>query len=106
MAAVLLFDPLKFSKRLINVGVPPAQAEEFAEAQQEMLQESLQNGIASKEDIAQLDKKIDAASIASKEDIARLDKKIDGLSGKLSVHDWMLRFLLGLIIAIFVKMFF
>jgi len=106
MAAVLLFDPLKFSKRLINVGMPPAQAEELAEAQKESLEESMNSRIASKEDIGRL-----------KEDIIRLDKKIDDsnnelksiiqkIHGKLNTHAWMLRFLLFFIVSIFYKLFF
>lgn len=82
--------------------MPPAQAEELAEAQKESLEESMNSRIASKEDIGRL-----------KEDTAHLDKKIDEtnksvqkLAGKFSLHDWMLRFLLGLIVAIFCKLFF
>jgi hypothetical protein len=92
MVAILLFDTLKFSKRLINVGMPPAQAEELAEAQKEALEESLSNGLASKEDIASLDKKV--------------EEKTEKINRKLSVHDWMLRFILGLILTMFAKMFF
>lgn len=88
MTTILLFDTLKFSKRLINAGMSPTQAEEIAEAQKDALEESLNNGLA------------------SKKDIARLDKKIDSLSKKFSIHDWTLRFILGLIVAIFGKLYF
>jgi hypothetical protein len=92
VTAILLFDTLKFSKRLIEAGMPAAQAEELAEAQKEAFQESLNNGLASKEDITLLDKK--------------LDKKIEKINKKLSTHDWMLRFLLALMLVMLGKMFF
>jgi predicted Holliday junction resolvase-like endonuclease len=110
MAAILLFDTLKFSKRLINVGMPAAQAEELAEVQKEAFEESLNNGIASKEDIALLDKKIEnkieETRTLLREEITLVNKTMQKLNGKLSVHDWMLRFLLGLMLAMFAKMFF
>ncbi len=48
MIGAPMFDTLKFSKRLINTGMPKEQAEELACAQLEMFEESLCRGLASK----------------------------------------------------------
>ena len=54
----ITFDTLKFSKRLIQAGAAPELADALAEAQKESLSEILDAQLASKEDIAQLDKRL------------------------------------------------
>ena len=75
------FDTHKFVKDLESAGVPPAQAEAFVRAQQEILSQSLDT------------------TLATKSDIAVLDLKIDKLS-------WMMGILIALAIANFAKQFF
>ncbi|MDP2812006.1 MAG: DUF1640 domain-containing protein [Rhodocyclaceae bacterium] len=77
----ITFDTHKFVKDLESAGVPPAQAEAFVRAQQEILSQSLDTPLATKSDIAILDLKID----------------------KLS---WMMGILIALAIANFAKQFF
>lgn len=77
----ITFDTHKFVKDLESAGVPPAQAEAFVRAQQEILSQSLDT------------------TLATKSDIAVLDLKIDKLS-------WMMGILIALAIANFAKQFF
>jgi hypothetical protein len=75
------FDTHKFVKELESAGMPPAQAEAFVRAQQEILAQALDT------------------TLATKSDIAGLDAKIDKLS-------WMLGILIALAVANFAKQFF
>ncbi len=77
----ITFDTHKFVKELESAGVPPAQAEAFVRAQQEILSQALDT------------------TLATKSDIAILDHKIDKLS-------WMMAILIALAIANFAKQFF
>ncbi|MDZ4255358.1 MAG: coiled-coil domain-containing protein [Sulfuritalea sp.] len=79
--STITFDTHKFVKDLESAGVPPAQAEAFVRAQQEILSQSLDT------------------TLATKSDIAVLDLKIDKLS-------WMMGILIALAIANFAKQFF
>ena len=79
--STITFDTLKFVKDLESAGVPPAQAEAFVRAQQEILSQSLDT------------------TLATKSDIAVPDLKIDKLS-------WMMGILIALAIANFAKQFF
>ena len=77
----ITFDTHKFVKDLESAGVPPAQAEAFVRAQQEILSQALDS------------------TLATKSDIAILDLKIDKLS-------WMMGILIALAVANFAKQFF
>ncbi len=70
MSTLPMFDTLQFSKILIHAGMPASQAEALAVAQLQVIEESMHRGLASKTDIENLDKKMDA-------NINQLDKKID-----------------------------
>jgi len=79
--STITFDTHKFVKELESAGMPPAQAEAFVRAQQEILAQALDT------------------TLSTKSDIAGLDAKIDKLS-------WMLGILIALAIANFAKQFF
>ncbi len=104
-----MFDTLKFSKRLINTGMPKEQAEELACAQLEMFEESLCRGLASKTDIENLDKKIDenihALEKRMDDKINTLENKLSFFEGKFNTMQWMLGFIITFLIAILVKLF-
>jgi hypothetical protein len=94
----MAFDTLKTSKDLAAAGFEQAQAEALAN----VIATSLTSGVATKEDFAKLDGKIDALG-------ARLDGKIEALSnrvdGRLNLHQWMIGVTITLNLAILVKLF-
>jgi hypothetical protein len=63
---------------------------------------SLTSGVATKEDVAKLDGKIDSA-------VSRLEGKIEALSnrldGRLNLHQWMIGVTITLNLAILAKLF-
>lgn len=79
--SAITFDTHKFVKDLESAGFPPAQAEAFVRAQQEIFSQALDT------------------TLATKSDIAILDAKIDKLS-------WMMGILIALAVANFAKQFF
>lgn len=87
----ITFDTLKFSEKLTKAGFTPEQAKAIIETEQEAFQETMDNTLATKEDIRNLRDEL-------KEDINKLKQK-------LFVHDWMLRFILVLQVAILLKLF-
>lgn len=98
----ITFDTLKFSEKLTKAGFTPEQAKAIIETEQEAFQETMDNTLATKEDIRSL-------KAATKEDIRNLKDElkedINKLKQKLFVHDWMLRFLLVFQVAILLKLF-
>jgi hypothetical protein len=70
--SAMAFDTLKTSKDLAAAGFEPAQAEALAH----VIATSLSSGVATKEDVAKLDGKIDSA-------VSRLDGKIDSAVSRL-----------------------
>lgn len=90
--STITFDTHKFVKELESAGMPPAQAEAFVRAQQEILAQALDTTLATKSDISGLDAKVDKL-------IAALDAKVDKLT-------WMTGILVALAIANFAKQFF
>jgi hypothetical protein len=91
----MAFDTLKTSKDLAAAGFEPAQAEALASA----IATSLSSGVATKEDIAKLDGKIDSVRGEMKGDITRLDGKIDLLK-------WMVGAVLAVVTAVLLRMLF
>jgi hypothetical protein len=95
----MAFDTLKTSKDLAAAGFEPAQAEALASA----IATSLSSGVATKEDIAKLDGKIDGAA-------SRLDGKIDSvraeLKGEIHVLKWMAGASLALTTAVLLRLLF
>ncbi len=57
--ATILFDSHTFVKRLQDAGMPPAQAEAFVQAQQEILAQALDSTLATKMDLLKLEAKVD-----------------------------------------------
>ena len=78
--ATVTFDTLKYSKRLVEAGYTQQQAEAAAEVQKEVLNETLDS------------------TLATKEDIRRLELE-------LAVMKWMLGTVLGGVIALLIKAF-
>lgn len=70
--SAMAFDTLKTSKDLAAAGFEPAQAEALAH----VIATSLSSGVATKEDVAKLDGKIDSA-------FAKLDGKIESATARL-----------------------
>lgn len=85
--ATITFDTLKYSKRLIDAGYTPQQAEAAAEVQKEVLSEVLDTTLATREDMHGIDKKI-----------ARIEAEIIGMK-------WMMSFITGGIVALLIKAF-
>ena len=107
--SAMAFDTLKTSKDLTAAGFEPAQAEALAN----VIATSLTSGVATKEDVAKLDGKIDSAAsrLDGKIDsaVSRLEGKIEALSnrvdGRLNLHQWMIGVTITLNLAILVKLF-
>ncbi|MDP2961966.1 MAG: hypothetical protein Q8N54_04350 [Sulfurimicrobium sp.] len=88
----ITFDTHKFIKDLRDSGIPEPQAEAFVRAQQDILAQALDNTLATKRDIDLLDVKID-----------KLDSK---LGHETSLLKWMLGVLIAIAAANFAKQFF
>ncbi|MDZ7657254.1 MAG: hypothetical protein U0997_15080 [Sulfurimicrobium sp.] len=88
----ITFDTHKFIKDLRDSGIPEPQAEAFVRAQQDILAQALDNTLATKRDIDLLDVKID-----------KLDSKLDH---ETSLLKWMLGVLIAISAANFAKQFF
>jgi hypothetical protein len=86
--AAVTFDTLKFAERLKAAGIPEAQAKALAEAQRDALAEAT------------------AFSLASKDDIARIERKLIEHDGEFKLLKWMLGLLLGGVAALILKAFF
>jgi hypothetical protein len=84
----IMFDTLKFAKKLIEVGMSKEQAEIFVFAQKEALEEAVDGGLATKVDISEL------------------EKKITHVESTVKVLHWMTGFVLSGVFAIGVKIFF
>jgi len=95
----ITFDTLRFAEKLTKAGFSPEQAKAIVETEQEAFQETMDNTLATKEDIRNLKDNID-------KDIKDLRNDINELKQKLLVHDWMLRFLLVFQMGILFKLFF
>ena len=85
--SAITFDTLKYSKRLIQAGYTPQQAEAAAEVQKEVLNEVMDTTLATREDIHVIDKKI-----------ARIEAEITSMK-------WMMGFVTGGIVALLIKAF-
>jgi len=98
MAAILLFDTLIFSKRLIKAGMPKQQAEALAEAHKHSLQDSLKNGLASKKDVIKAKEELSAEITEIKIDMQLMRKEFEG---KFNLLYWMMGFVLTFCISNF-----
>ena len=113
MAAAAHFDTLDYARKLEAAGVPKVQAELQAQA----LNDAFSDRVASREDLARLEAKMDAgfAAIDAKMDarFAAVDAKIDGrsdslrqeLGGNIETLKWMFGVLVAFNAAMFVQLF-
>ncbi|MBI3525115.1 MAG: DUF1640 domain-containing protein [Betaproteobacteria bacterium] len=93
------FDTLKFAERLEKAGLTRAQAVAIVETQKEALAEALDTTLATRSDLAALEKTVRADITDIKLEFARLDAKVDKLA-------WMMGILIAISIANFAKQFF
>jgi hypothetical protein len=95
--SAMAFDTLKTSKDLTAAGFEPAQAEALAN----VIATSLTSGVATREDVAKLDGKIDSA-------VSRLDGKIESvraeLKGDIQLLKWMTGASIGLTTAVLLRL--
>lgn len=73
----IAFDTLAFVKRLTEAGVEQKQAEAQAQAQATILSELIDDKLASRQDIIQMEHKLDNK-------ISELDNRISGLDARIS----------------------
>jgi len=90
--ATITFDTLKFVEKLEKAGVSREQAAAFADAQKEAFSEALDTSISTKHDIESV-----------RMDIAKLDAKI---TGEITLMKWMLGVIIAIAVANFAKQFF
>ncbi len=92
---MIYFDTLRYVKTLKAAGIPDAQAEAFAEAQQEILSECLTTTLATKADLQEV-----------KAEIAEIKFTIKILTSRVNRLDWMMGLLLTGMASLVVKAFF
>ncbi len=111
------FNKFKYLHTLIDGGIPEQQAKVFAEAQEEVLTDSIDAMLATKTDIQHLDQKIDTKIDVLERKVNATDHKIDGveshliskmteLNSKMTVLHWMGTTLMAGVGAIVMKLFF
>jgi hypothetical protein len=86
--STVTFDTLKFVKELESAGIPPAQAEAFVRAQQEILAQALDS------------------TLATRIDIERIGRKLIEHDGKFTLMPWMLGIVVGGVMVLVLKAFF
>jgi hypothetical protein len=92
--ATITFDTLKFAQKLEQAGVPRNQAEAFAEAQKDFLDEITQAELATKNDIKDI-----------RNDIQSMRLKMVEQDGQFVLLRWMLGFLIAGILSLVIKAF-
>jgi hypothetical protein len=90
----ITFDTLKFAQKLEQAGVPRNQAEAFAEAQKDFLDEITQAELATKNDIKDI-----------RNDIQSMHLKMVEQDGQFVLLRWMLGFLMAGILSLVIKAF-
>ncbi len=95
----ITFDTLKFVEKLRAAGVPEAQAKVQAEVLLFALDEVMDQQLATKTDIARLEREV-------KTDIALVRADITRLERDLFVIKWMMGMMMGGITALILKTFF
>jgi len=91
----ITFDTLKFAQRLEQAGVPRNQAEAFAEAQKDFLDEITQADLATKNDINVI-----------RNDIQTIRLKMVEHDGQFALLKWMMGFLIAGVLSLVIKAFF
>jgi len=95
----ITFDTYKFIKELEAAGVPHAQAEAMLKVQQEIIEHSIDNTLATKIDLEKMRQ-------STHEDIERLERRLIEHDGEFNLIRWMLGFILGGIIMVALKLYF
>ena len=90
----IIFDTLKFAQRLEQSGIPRNQAEAFAEAQKDFLDEITQAELATKNDIKDIPN-----------DIQTIRLKMVEQDGQFALLKWMTGFLIAGILSLVIKAF-
>ena len=87
--AQVAFDTLAYANKLKAAGVDPKIAETQAEVQVQILNDLTKNQLATKDDMHNLERRIDRVQLATKEDIRGLENKIDTaqLETKENIHN-------------------
>ena len=93
--STITFDTLKFAQRLEQSGIPRNQAEAFAEAQKDFLDEITQVELATKNDIKDI-----------RNDIQSIRLKMVEQYGQFALLKWMIGFLIVGILSLVIKAFF
>ena len=97
--STITFDTLKFVEKLEKAGLPRAQASAIVEAQKDAFSEALENQLASRQDIAKLEKQIEKTESSLRLEFADIRKE-------QAVQRWMLTITVGGIVALIAKAFF
>ena len=92
--STITFDTLKFAQRLEQSGIPRNQAEAFAEAQKDFLDEITQAELATKNDIKDI-----------RNDIQTIRLKMVEQDGQFAFLKWMIGFLIAGILSLVIKAF-
>ena len=90
----ITFDTLKFAQKLEQAGVPRNQAEAFAEAQKDFLDEITKAELATKHDIKDI-----------RSDIQSIRLKMVEQDGQFVLLRWMLGFLMAGMLSLVIKAF-
>ncbi|WP_262966977.1 CCDC90 family protein [Methylobacter psychrophilus] len=90
----ITFDTLKFAQKLEQSGVPRNQAEAFAEAQKDFLDEITRAELATKNDIKDI-----------RSDIQSMRIKMVEQDGQFALLKWMLGFLMAGMLSLVIKAF-
>ena len=90
--STITFDTHKFVKELETSGMPTAQVEALLKVQQEILEHSIDNTLATKSDLDKLEHKIEI--------------KLAEHDGEFRLIRWMLGFILGGITLVALKLYF
>ncbi len=93
----MAFDTLTYAKKLQEAGVPPQQAETHAWA----LKESIEDTLATKQDLRELDTRIDGRFSELE---TRMDGRFKEVDGRFRLLYWMVGFNLALTAGILLKL--
>jgi len=90
--STITFDTYKFIKELETSGMPTVQAEALLKVQQEILDHSIDNTLATKSDLDKVERK--------------LSDDIKDVKADINLMKWMLGFIFGGILLVALKLYF
>ncbi|SBT04091.1 conserved hypothetical protein [Candidatus Accumulibacter aalborgensis] len=97
--SAITFDTLKFAERLEKAGMSRELASALAEAQKDSLAEVMEAQMATKGDVAALEKPL-------RLDLERVERKLIEHDGKFALLQWMIGIVIALALANFAQQFF